>query len=64
VSGRAELRADPDLLAQLSALGQPALFWPERQRVSFGRQIAPRLGGNAILAEQIDAGIEKSRTDH
>ena len=90
VSGRAELRADPDLLARLSARGQPALVairvqiercffhcaraflraelwnpdtWPERQRVSFGRQIAPRLGGDAVLAEQIDAGIEKARTD-
>ena len=90
VNGRAELRADPDLLARLSARGQPALVairvqiercffhcaraflraelwnpatWPERQRVSFGRQIAPRLGGDASLAEQIDASIEKGRTD-
>ena len=90
VNGRAELRADPDLLARLSARGQPALVairvqiercffhcaraflraelwnpatWPERQRVSFGRQIAPLLGGDASLAEQIDASIEKGRTD-
>ena len=90
VNGRAELRADPDLLARLSARGQPALVairvqiercffhcaraflraelwnpasWPERQRVSFGRQIAPRLGGDAALAEQIDSSIEKGRTD-
>jgi len=90
VNGRAELRADPDLLARLGARGQPALVairvrvercffhcaraflraelwnqdsWPERQRVSFGRQLAPRLGGDAALAEQIDAAIEKGRAD-
>ena len=90
VNGRAELRADPDLLARLSARGQPALVairvqiercffhcaraflraelwnpatWPERQRVSFGRQIAPLLGGDASLADQIDASVEKGRTD-
>jgi len=37
--------------------------WPEPQRVSFGRQLAPRLGGDAKLAEAIDASIEKGRTD-
>ncbi len=90
VSGRAELRTDPELLTRLSARGQPALVairvrvercffhcaraflraelwspetWPERQRVSFGRQIAPRLGGDSALADQIDASIEKGRTD-
>jgi len=90
VNGRAELRADPDLLDRLSARGQPALVairvkiercffhcaraflraelwnsasWPERLHVSFGRQIAPRLGGDAALAERIDASIEKGRTD-
>ena len=90
VNGRAELSADPDLLARLSARGQPALVairvhvercffhcaraflraelwnpetWPERQRVSFGRQLAPRLGGDAALAEKIDEAIEKGRHD-
>lgn len=37
--------------------------WPERQRISFGRQIAPRIGGDERLAEQIDASIEKGRAD-
>jgi PPOX class probable FMN-dependent enzyme len=90
VGGRAELSADPALLARLASRGQPALLairvrieraffhcaraflraelwnpatWPEPQRVSFGRQIAPRLGGDAELADAIDAGIEKGRTD-
>jgi hypothetical protein len=90
INGRAELRADPDLLARLSARGQPALVairvhvercffhcaraflraelwnpktWPERQRVSFGRQLAPRLGGDAALAEKIDEAIERGRND-
>jgi len=90
VSGRAELRTDPELLARLSARGQPALLairvrvercffhcaraflraelwnpesWPEPVRVSFGRQIAPRLGGDAKLADAIDANIEKGRAD-
>jgi PPOX class probable FMN-dependent enzyme len=90
VSGRAELRTDPELLARLSARGQPALLairvrvercffhcaraflraelwnpesWPEPVRISFGRQIAPRIGGDAKLAEAIDANIEKGRND-
>ena len=90
IGGRAELRTDPELLARLSARGQPALLavrvrveraffhcaraflraelwnpktWPEPIRVSFGRQLAPRLGGDAKLAEAIDANIEKGRTD-
>jgi PPOX class probable FMN-dependent enzyme len=37
--------------------------WPERVRVSFGRQLAPRLGGDATLAERIDASIEQGRGD-
>jgi PPOX class probable FMN-dependent enzyme len=32
--------------------------WPPRQRVSFGRQLAPRLGGGDELAKQIDDRIE------
>ena len=90
VSGRAELRSDPDLLERLSARGQPALLairvniercyfhcaraflraelwspktWPARQPVSFGKQLAGRLGGDATLAAQIDAAIESGRTD-
>jgi len=90
VSGRAELRTDPELLSRLSARGQPALLairvrvercffhcaraflraalwdpetWPEPLRVSFGRQIAPRLGGDAKLADAIDANVEKGRSD-
>jgi PPOX class probable FMN-dependent enzyme len=37
--------------------------WGERQRISFGRQLAPRLGGDAKLAELIDEGLEKGRAD-
>jgi len=32
--------------------------WPERQRVSFGRQLAPRLGGGDELAKEIDDLVE------
>ncbi len=89
VNGRAELDADPALLARLSARGQPALLairvridryfhcaraflravlwnpdtWPERVRISFGRQLAPRLGGDADLAEKIDTALEQGRND-
>lgn len=90
VSGRAELYADPALLARLSARGQPALIairvrvercffhcaraflraslwnpasWSERHLVSFGRQLAPKLGGGEALAAQIDAAIDKGRAD-
>jgi uncharacterized protein len=37
--------------------------WPARQRVSFGKQIAPRIGGDDALAARIDAAIEQGRTD-
>lgn len=40
-----------------SQLWQPAT-WPERMQVSFGRQLAPRLGGGAELAKKIDDAIE------
>ncbi len=90
VNGRAGLSADPELLARLSARGQPALVairvgvercffhcaraflraslwkpetWPEQQRISMGRQLAPRLGGDAALAARIDAALEKGRAD-
>lgn len=32
--------------------------WPPRQRISFGKQIAPRLGGGDELARQIDDLVE------
>ena len=32
--------------------------WPPRQRVSFGRQLAPRLGGGDELARKIDDFVE------
>src|SRR5262245_52909802 len=90
VRGRAELTTEPELLARLSARGQPALIgirvaiercffhcpraflradlwkpetWGEPQRVSFGRQLAPKLGGGAELAARIDEGLEKGRND-
>lgn len=34
--------------------------WPEPVEVSFGRMIAPRLGGGEELAKEIDARIEES----
>jgi PPOX class probable FMN-dependent enzyme len=37
--------------------------WGEPQRVSFGRQLAPKLGGDAELAARIDEGLEKGRND-
>jgi PPOX class probable FMN-dependent enzyme len=37
--------------------------WPERVRISFGRQLAPRLGGDAELAEKIDTALEEGRND-
>jgi PPOX class probable FMN-dependent enzyme len=40
-----------------SQLWQPST-WPERLRVSFGRQIAPRLGGGDELAQRIDDAVE------
>ena len=36
--------------------------WPAPGRVSFGRIIAPRVGGDAALAEQIDAGVAGAYT--
>ena len=33
--------------------------WPERLRVSFGRLLAPKLGGGADLAETIDRAVEE-----
>lgn len=32
--------------------------WPSRQGVSFGEQIAPKLGGNGALAKEIDDLVE------
>jgi uncharacterized protein len=32
--------------------------WPARQRISFGEQIAPKLGGDGALAKQIDEFVE------
>ena len=32
--------------------------WPPRQQVSFGKQLAPRLGGGDALAKQIDDLVE------
>jgi len=45
-----------------ASLWSPA-SWPEAHRVSFGRQLAPKLGGGDALAAQIDAALEKGRDD-
>ena len=36
--------------------------WPAPGRVSFGKIIAPRIGGDAQMAEKIDAGVEGAYT--
>jgi PPOX class probable FMN-dependent enzyme len=36
--------------------------WPVPSRVSFGKIIAPRVGGDAAMAAQIDAGVEGAYT--
>ena len=41
-----------------SQLWQPATWPAERYRVSFGKQLAPRLGGGDELAKKIDDAIE------
>jgi PPOX class probable FMN-dependent enzyme len=47
-----------------SQLWQPATWPAERVKVSFGKQLAPRLGGGDELAKQIDERIEANyRTD-
>jgi predicted pyridoxine 5'-phosphate oxidase superfamily flavin-nucleotide-binding protein len=38
--------------------------WPPRQPVSFGKQLAPRLGGGEDLAQQIDALVEADYKDN
>lgn len=46
-----------------SALWKPE-SWPPRQRVSFGKQLAPRLGGGDALAKEIDDLVEKDYTEN
>jgi uncharacterized protein len=41
-----------------SRIWQPTT-WPPRQEVSFGEQMAPRLGGGDELAREIDARVEE-----
>jgi PPOX class probable FMN-dependent enzyme len=41
-----------------SSLWQPAT-WPERQRISFGKMLAGKIGGDDQLASTIDAAIEE-----
>lgn len=36
--------------------------WPERQRVSFGKIIAPRIGGDDTMAADMDANTETAYT--
>jgi PPOX class probable FMN-dependent enzyme len=38
--------------------------WPSRQRVSFGDQIAPKLGGDRSLAKEIDDLVEADYKDN
>lgn len=33
--------------------------WPERMRISFGRMLAPKVGGGASLADKIDQVVEE-----
>ncbi len=41
-----------------SRLWEPAT-WPEKLRISFGKVLAKKLGGDAALAERIDRSIEE-----
>ena len=36
--------------------------WPAPSRISFGKIIAPRIGADASVAAQIDAGVEGAYT--
>ncbi len=36
--------------------------WPESARISFGKIIAPRVGGDGLMAEQIDQRVEGAYT--
>jgi PPOX class probable FMN-dependent enzyme len=38
--------------------------WPPRQAVSFGKQVAPRLGGGDELAKRIDDAVEADYRDN
>ncbi len=44
-----------------SRLWDPA-SWPQAQRISFGAMIAARTGGDASVAEQIDANVQRADT--
>ena len=44
-----------------SRLWDPA-SWPQAQRISFGAMIAARTGGDASVAEQIDANVQRAYT--
>ena len=44
-----------------SKLWDPAA-WPEAARVSFGKIIAPRVGGDKLMADQIDQRVEGAYT--
>jgi len=46
-----------------ASLWNPASWPSPPHKVSFGRQLAPKLGGGDALAEQIDAAIDKGRSD-
>jgi PPOX class probable FMN-dependent enzyme len=86
INGSAELTSDPDVLARLTARGQPALLairvrveecffhcakaflraelwkpesWPAAYKVSFGKMLAPKFGGDAEMASSIDAMIDE-----
>jgi len=85
VNGTAEITAAPDILARLTARGQPALVairitvrecffhcakafirsqlwnpasWSHDYRVSFGKMMAPKIGGDDATAARIDAAID------
>jgi hypothetical protein len=80
VLGRLTARGQPALLAirleieacffhcakafKRSRLWQPESWSPERFRVSFGKQLAPRLGGGDELAQKIDDAIEADYRDN
>jgi uncharacterized protein len=86
VNGIAEITAEPEILARLSARGQPAVVairvkieqvfyhcakafiraklwkpetWSEKHKISFGKILSAKIGGDDQMAEQIDKFVEE-----
>ena len=58
------MEPDADLLTTLDDVRGIVGESPPRQKVSFGRQVAPRLGGGEELARRIDDAVEADYRDN